>query len=595
MKFPYGISDFYQLVTEGYFYVDRTDHVPQIEEAGKHLLFLRPRRFGKTLLLSMLENYYDVAKADEFETLFGQLAIGRNPTSRHNRYLVLKWDFSVVAADGEPAAIRQALHDHLNARMTIFARTYRHVLGEEIAFHPANAIATFESLMGVVKASGHPLYLLIDEYDNFANEVMMGSQPDSPKRYEALLAGEGSLKTVFKAVKSASAGLGLDRVFITGVSPVVMSDLTSGYNVARNVYLLPAFNDLCGFQEAEVAVALQQIVAECRLPASSADDALETMRTFYNGYCFSPSEEQLVYNPTLALYFMNYFREECRYPRQMLDSNLAMDRGKLAYVARLPGGGQVIMDAVNEAPPLNVRELADRFGVEDMLTVRKDPTFMCSVLYYFGVLTFGGQTQRGGLILRIPNLVVRRLYAEQIQTLLLPDPQAQQDGLAAAETFYATCDLQPLCDFIEQRYFRAFDNRDYRWANELTVKTAFLTLLFNDTFYIADSEAALERGYADLTLILRPEMRRYQLLDILIEFKYVALTDVRLTREQARSLSAVEVAALLPVQAKLAEAKDRLPGYRQTLVQRYGAALRLRTYAVVALGFDRLTWEEAPV
>ena len=280
MKFPYGISDFYKLITEGYFYVDRTGRLPMIEEAGEQLLFLRPRRFGKTLLLSMLENYYDVAKSDEFETLFGQFAIGQNPTPRHNHYLVLKWDFSVVAADGEPAAIRQALYDHLNARMTIFSRAYRHLLGEKIAFHPTNAIATFESLMGAVKTSGYPLYLLIDEYDNFANEVMMGSRGDSPKRYEALLAGEGSLKTVFKAIKSASAGLGLDSVFITGVSPVVMSDLTSGYNVARNVYLLPAFNDLCGFHEAEVAAALQQIVAACELPASSADDALEIMRTF---------------------------------------------------------------------------------------------------------------------------------------------------------------------------------------------------------------------------------------------------------------------------------------------------------------------------
>jgi hypothetical protein len=454
--------------------------------------------------------------------------------------------------------------------------------------------------VGAVKASRYSLYLLIDEYDNFANlvlsevegEVMMGSRPDSPRRYEALLAGEGSLKTVFKAVKSASSGLGLDRVFITGVSPVVMSDLTSGYNVARNIYLLPAFNDLCGFQETEIAAVLRQIVAECGWPEPRAADALEIMRTFYNGYCFTPGEERLVYNPTLALYFMNYFREECRYPRQMLDSNLAMDRDKLAYIARLPGGEQLILDALNDQPPITIQQLADRFGVEEMLVAPKDAVFMASLLYYFGVLTMQGETPYGHLVLAIPNLVIRKLYVERLQAALLPDMAAAEEGQRAAETLFRTGDLQPLCDFVEQRYFRAFDNRDYRWANELTVKTAFLTLLFNDTFYIADSEAALERGYADLTLILRPEMRRYQLLDILIEFKYVALTEAQLTRKQACSLSAAEVAALPAVQAKLAEAKARLPNYRQALTQRYGAALRLRTYAVVALGFDRLVWAE---
>jgi hypothetical protein len=420
----------------------------------------------------------------------------------------------------------------------------------------------------------------------------MGGRPAGKERYDALLRGEGALKTLFKAVKGAASGFGLDRVFITGVSPIVLSDLTSGYNVARSVQLQPALHNLCGFTEAETAAALDEIAATCRFSPERAAEALTMMRTFYNGYRFSYEPRPQVYNPTLALYFMQEFQQGCRYPENMLDSNLAMDRGKIAYITSLPGGGQVLLDALNGEPPVALSALADSFGVEDMLTAVKDTPFMASFLYYFGVLTFASRTPFGQLILSIPNLAVRRLYVERIQDLLLPDKRGQDEGRMTAERFLQTGDLGPLCAFVEQRYFKVFANRDYRWANELTVKTAFLTLLFNDIAYIMDSEEALARGYADLTMIVRPEMRQYQLPDVLFEFKYVALPEAGLTGEQARALSVAELQALAPVQGKLAEARGRLHGYRQTLQQHYGARLRLRSYAVVALGFDRLVWEE---
>ena len=411
MKFPYGVSDFAKLITEGYFYVDRTDRIPLIEGLGDQLLFLRPRRFGKSLLLSMLENYYDVAKAGEFERLFGQLAIGRNPTPRRNQYFVMRWDFSMVAAYGSADEIAQALHDHVNGRIARFAENYRERLASPIEIHPDNAIASFEALLTAIASTPYKLYLLIDEYDNFANELAMGGQPAGKQRYDALLRGEGALKTLFKAIKGAASGFGLDRVFITGVSPVVLSDLTSGYNVSETITLQPEFNDLCGFHEAEIAVTLRQIAATCGWAEAQADEALGMVRTFYNGYRFTTATAaERIYNPTLALYFFKHFQRTCSYPENMLDSNLAMDRGKIAYIASLPGGGQVILDAVNGAPVLAVSALADRFGVEDMLTAVKDAPFMASFLYYFGVLTFDGRTSAGRLILSIPNLVTRKLY-----------------------------------------------------------------------------------------------------------------------------------------------------------------------------------------
>ena len=593
MKFPYGISNFYKLITEGYFYVDRTDHIPLIEEAGPQLLFLRPRRFGKSLLLSMLENYYDVAQANEFERLFGHLAIGQNPTPLHNQYLVMKWDFSVIRSHVAVEIIERDVHDHINTQIEIFARRYRDILGTEIKINEANAIDSFGAAVGVVQQSPYRLYLLIDEYDNFGNEVLMAGHPESRKRYEDLLYGEGAFKTVFKAIKSASAGQGLDRVFITGVSPMVLSDVTSGYNIAKNISLEPRFDDICGFWETEIADALQQIAEECNFPPEKAAEALTMIRTFYNGYAFSYETEGLIYNPTLALYYMDYFQRYCQAPPNILDSNFAMDRAKIAYVARLPGGEQLILDALQEKTPVVIPQLEDRFGAAEMLAPSHERAFLASLLYYLGVLTLAGQTALQELLLRIPNLVVRRLYVERIRDMLLPDPGDRDGARETARILFQTGDLQPLCDFIEQHYFNVLDNRDYRWANELTLKTIFLTTLFDDRVYLIDSEAELERTYADLIMIRRPELRgQPHVLDLILEFKYVPLTEVGLTGVEVRQRPSEELKTLPIIQEKLAEARTQLQRYRQVLEEKYGATLQLRAYAVVALGFERLVWEE---
>jgi hypothetical protein len=590
LKFPYGISDFYKVRTNGYVYIDRTDRIPLLEEAGDQLVFLRPRRFGKSLWLSTLENYYDVAKADEFERLFGDLAVGRQPTPRHNTYFILRWDFSLVSAQGGLEEIGQAMHNHLNMTIKNFGLRYRRWLSAPLELHPTDALASFQALLGLVRQTPYRLYLLIDEYDNFANEVLMSQAAAGSERYKALLYGEGLLKTVFKAVKGAGSGLGLDRAFTTGVAPIVLSDLSSGYNVARDISLNPGLKRLCGFTETEIEGLLQQVTAECALSSEALTAALDTMRTFYNGYAFGEEPTDLVYNPTLALYFLQHLVETCQMPRELLDSNLAMDRGKIAYIAGLPHGAPVIADTLNPDRPPTIARLAQRFGVEDVLTQVKDAPFMVSLLYYFGVLTLERITEEGELVFRIPNLVARKLYVEQLRDRLLPEFGDRADRTTAARTLYQTGDLQPLCEFIETRYFRVLDNRDYRWANELTVKMAFLTLLFDDLFYITDSEPALERSYADMTLIVRPDMRKYTLQDVLLEFKYLSLADLGLSGEAVKATPRTELAALPPVAAALAAATREAEGYRATLQAVYGAKLRLHTYAIASLGFDRLVW-----
>ncbi len=385
MKFPYGICDFKEIITGNYFYCDRTDRIPLLER-GKYSLFIRPRRFGKSLLLSMLFNYYDVAKADEFDALFGDLEIGKNPTPLHNQYFILQWDFSCIDPSGNEPEIKQALHDHVNACIKDFKVYYRDFLKMDIEVDSGNSLNSIHSLITSVRMSGRPVYLLIDEYDNFANEVMMGVQKRHQKRYEALVYEEGPLRTLFKVVKSSTSQSLFDRIFITGVSPVVMSDITSGYNIAKNIYVKAAFNDLCGFTHADAGKVIDSVA------------------------------EEPVYNPTLTLYFIDAFYETRAYPRNMLDTNLAMDAGKLEYISQIPNGGQLLLNLMRNDHRVVITEPADRFGIREMVTDQsKDNTFMVSFLYYFGVLTISGLTEAGEVSLAVPNLVMKKLYVERLQ------------------------------------------------------------------------------------------------------------------------------------------------------------------------------------
>jgi hypothetical protein len=585
MNFPYGISDFATLIQDGYFYQDRTDRLPRLEEAGRQLIFIRPRRFGKSLLLSLLEHYYDLNRADQFAALFGHLAIGRAPTPLHNQYFVMKWDFSLVKAQGEVKEIEAALHQHLNDRIAKFQRYYAERLNAPMVIHPENAISSWESTLAAISETPYKLYLLIDEYDNFANDVLMTGRKQ--EYYEALLYGEGLLKTVFKAVKAAAGGLGLDRVFITGVSPVVLSDMTSGYNVGESIYLKAAFNDLCGFTEAEVAALLARLAQQDN--AWSAAEALATMRTFYNGYCFSEDGGERLYNPTLSLYFLKSLQTEGRYPRRLLDENLAMDRGKLVYIAQLPHGEDLLIQALDGEKGIMIPQLAQRFGVQDVLGAVKDQPFMASLLYYFGVLTLGGQGILRQTILQIPNLVARSLYVERLQERWLPTYADRQTIPRIAEEVYLQGNLAPLGGFIEQRYLPILSNRDYRWTNELLVKIAFLTLLFDDRLYMMVSETEVGHGYVDLSLIVRPDQRGVAALDLLFEFKYVALQDLGLSGERVRALSAADLAARPPVAAKLAEAAHQARRYGAALGTRYPVT-DLRLFAVVGIGLERVVW-----
>ena len=593
MKFPYGISDFFKINTQGYYYCDRTDKIPLLEQADSQL-FIRPRRFGKSLVLSMLENYYDVEKAKYFKELFGNLAIGKNPTKLHNSYFILKWDFSCIDTSGSVEKLQRALFDHINSCIRNFLLYYRDYNLPHVKIDENNCINSIQSLIGSVRMTKYPIYLFIDEYDNFANTIMMGVQSKknkTDKRYDALVYDEGILRTLFKAVKASKSDSIFDRIFITGVSPVVLSDITSGYNIAENIYFHPKLNDLCGFREHEIKEVIKKIVKERGFNVEKINEILGLMKTYYNGYCFTYNISKNIYNPTLCLYFLKYFQEMCEYPMDMLDSNLSVDRTKLKYIATIPTGSELIIKKMQKNEEIAISKISDRFGLEEMLSDEsKDNAFLISFLYYFGVLTLAGETDTLKIRLKIPNLVVQSLYIERIQLMLFPEPVIRDNGSLAAEQVYQDGNIKPLCDFIEKHCFSVFNNRDYKWANELTLKTAFMTLLQNDIIFIMDSETEISRRYADLTMIIRPDKRYGKVFDVLIEFKFISLQDAKLTGKQVRQLSEEELYNMPLIKAKLEEGEQQVTEYAQQLNEKYGN-LRLKKFVVASLGFERICFK----
>ena len=308
--------------------------------------------------------------------------------------------------------------------------------------------------------------------------------------------------------------------------------------------------------------------------------------------CFSTDTQQRVYNPTMSLYFFDSVKERRKWPEQMLDNNLSIDRDKLAYIADLPQGSKVIEAAIEkDTDTLTLSSLVQRFGIHDLLHAKKDQAFMVSLLYFFGVLTLKGQDDFGELCLTVPNQVIFKLYVETLKDQLFPEWEANDSKLIRRH-FYAKGDLNGVCEVIEQEVLPIFSNRDYAHANELMIKTIFVLLAFDDTYYQIDSEKEIGIGYADLVLLVRPHAREYGILDFVLEFKYVSLKALELSGEEVKQLDEAACRELKPVQVAFAEAKKQLAQYSRDLKRKYGSLLKLRSFAVVALGLERMVWQK---
>ena len=519
---PYGMMNFEDIRLDNYYYVDKTSFIPLIERSDRYFFFIRPRRFGKSLTLNMLQHYYDVRTRDKFDALFGDLYIGKHPTDDRNSYLVLYLNFSGI--NGELHNYRSGLDAHCNTCFNYFCDIYTEYLPQGIREKldkKEGAVEQLDVLYHECERAGQKIYLFIDEYDHFTNAIL--SDADSLRRYTEETHKEGYLRAFFNKVKAGTYS-SIKRCFITGVSPVTMDDLTSGFNIGTNYSLSSKFNQMMGFTEAEVREMLAYYSTKISFN-HTIDELIGLMKPWYDSYCFAQEcyGETTLYNSNMVLYFVkNYIDNNGRVPRNMIESNIRIDYEKLRMLIRkdkeFAHDASAIQTLVSQG--YITGELKESFPAANIV----DSDNFVSLLYYFGMLTISGM-YKGKTKLTIPNQVVQeQLYTYLLNTYNEADlsfSNHEKDELASA--FYDGA-WQSYFGYIADCLKRYASQRD-KQKGEFFVHGFTLAMTAQNRFYRPISEADTQAGYADIFLCplldIYPDMQH----SYIIELKYAKYKD----------------------------------------------------------------------
>jgi hypothetical protein len=544
---PYGISDFPRIMREDYYYVDKTRYIEMLERQPPYLFLIRPRRFGKSLFLAMLEAYYSIDYADRFEELFGELHIGRHPTRRHNSYMVLRFNFSEVSSKLE--TVERSFSEYCCMVMKNFILKYEHLLGSGVwkIVNPdeTNPEQMLAALKEYVSRTDCPrIYLLIDEYDNFTNTILSSY---GQERYREKTHGDGLIRGFFNNVKASTsnAGAAVERLFITGVSPITMDDVTSGFNIGTNISMLPQFNNIIGFSEGEVREMIAYYKDEGSLPEDvTVDGLVKIMKPWYDNYCFSSRKlEERMFNSDMTLYFLNSYLQQQLPPEMMVDNNIRTDYNKLRHLVQIDktfgANASVIQQIVAEGS--TTAQIATSFPAEKMT----DTENFKSLLFYFGMLSIQG-TDFGSAILGIPNLTVR----EQLYTYLVEAYREAKmfdldlssfSGLVKEMALRG--EWEPVFRFFAQELKRQSAIREFI-EGEAHVKGFLLAYLGLTQGYVILPEHESSKGYADF----------YMMPDLLHQpdIAYSYIVEVKYAKRDA---SDAEIASLKK------EAADQLRSY----------------------------------
>ena len=531
-RIPYGMMNFIDVREDDCYYVDKTHYIPLIENANKYFFYIRPRRFGKSLTISMLRHYYNILEADKFEKWYGDLYIGKHPTPERNSYLIIYLNFAVVNA--ELNSYRQSLDAHCNTEFNFFCDVYAQYLPEGIKEEMNKKKGAVEQLDYLYKEcvkTNQQIYLFIDEYDHFTNKIL--SEPSCLEDYKSETHGTGYLRSFFDTVKAGTYST-IKRCFVTGVSPVTMDDLTSGFNIGTNYSLSPEFNEMTGFNEEEVRAMLDYYATTCQFHHST-NELIEAMKPWYDNYCFSEKSYggTTMYNSNMVLYFVdNYIRNGGEMPDKMVEENIRVDYNKLRMLIRkdkeFAHDASTIQTLVQQGYVTG--ELKTGFPAE---TVAEPDNFI-SLLFYFGMLTISG-TKRGKTLLTIPNQVVReQLYSYLLDTYNEADLRFdnwEKGKLASAMAYRG--DWKAYFDYIAECLHRYSSQRD-KQKGEAYVHGFTLAMTAQNRFYRPISEQENQEGYADIFMFPLLDIYKDMLHSYIIELKYAKGKDSDEKVEQLR-------------------------------------------------------------
>ena len=517
-RIPYGMQNFEDIIERDCYYVDKTPFIEQIEESNMYFFYIRPRRFGKSLTLSMLENYYDINKKDKFEEIFGKLYIGQNPTPEHNTYLIIHLNFAEVAAGLDD--YKDGLDNHCSLVFNFFCDIYAHILPadtKEGMEKLTDAVSQLRFLCQKCQEVGKKIYLFIDEYDNFTNMIL--AHEEHLVRYRNQTHGEGYLRQFFNTIKGA-AGNTLGRVFVTGVSPVTMDDLTSGFNIGTNYSLSPDFNEMTGFTEEEVREMLDYYRSV--LPFNhTTDELIKVMKPWYDNYCFAEDRygETTMYNSVMVLNFVdNYIRSNYQIPKKMVETNIRIDYDKLRMLIRhdkeFAHDASIIQQLVTQG--FVIGTLNENFPAERI----NDPDNFLSLLFYFGMVTIDG-TYKGETKFIIPNEVVRdQMYTYLLDTYKENDLVYDRYSKGKLESKLAyDGQFKPYFEYIADCLKKYSSQRD-KQKGEAFVHGFTLAMTSQNKFYRPISELDNDGGYADIFLSPLCDIYKDMVDSYIIELKY---------------------------------------------------------------------------
>ena len=536
----YGVADYAMIRKKNGWFVDRTAKIRDLEQTA-YAVFLRPRRFGKSLLTAILEAYYDVACAERFDSLFSGTDIGGDPTEERNSYLVLSFDFSAV--EKSPETAQQSFSTHVCGRIDAFARKYAGRIGEASASRilaARNSTDKMNVLFDEMKGTENPIYVIIDEYDNFTNTILAES---GEAAYELLCHGGGFFKQFFTIVKSLTTSLDapLKRLFITGVSPVTRDDVTSGFNIGTNISLMPQFSDFTGFRHDDLHAITDYYAAHCGFDAEKAYD---TAIRWYDNYRFGSASAPSVANTTVVLSFFNHLWQTKQFPKNLIDSNLRTDYAKIRHLVtldrRLNGNFHVLENLV--AGGRLSEPLVESFQAHEM----SEKENFTSLLYWLGITTITGEdfeTVEFG----IPNETLKHLAAKMI-----PDAYSdiyRIDGRIfdinkALVVFARRGEWQGFVGILSQIVKENFAVRDAVEGEKVVQSTLVALLVAAGGPYFVKHEREVGGGFYDIAL--EPQLLRWPEIAhaALIEMKYVKAGDPAPTPEQLEKIKSEAIVQL---------------------------------------------------
>ncbi len=529
-KIPYGISDFETLMKDGYcYYVDKTPYIEKLESLGsRYHFFLRPRRFGKSLLLSSLCYYYDINSKDKFEKLFGDTYIGKNPTPMCNSLPILRLDFSGMQTHLSDEKIESSFDMIVRGSVDSFLFRYQDNfnfskdISEKILSRTSagDIINQFIICMNNLDVS---YYLFIDEYDNFANNILIHS---GEEKYRRITHQSGFLRSFFAAIKKGTSTGTVEKLFVTGVSPLVLADVTSGMNIGDNISFNPEFNAMAGFSEAEVEAMLDYYISEGVVPKAERNNVLNTMRRHYNNYVFCEDMSARVYNSDMVLYFFNKYLSMKKFPSDLIDTNIRTDYGKLRYLLlknnELNGNFNILKEIVVNGEIDT--ELFHSFAMDDIIEHDKFKSF----LYYLGLMTIKESIYGNKFVLEIPNEVVRTLHHEYIRRSVEEFYKLKINTSFLSSEFDKMAfkgEWMPAISYVLEKLYETASLRDFV-DRESGVKMFLLAYLGLSPLYISESEPEMNKGYADIFLRKDFAITDKTAYEYLIELKHVKADDL---------------------------------------------------------------------